>query len=153
MRPAPVGDADFAVVVRCTPLISIDLLIRDAQRRTLVGLRVNEPAKGTYFVPGGVIRKNERIHDAFVRILKAETGLSANFSDAEFRGVYEHIYGTNRFGDAAYGTHYVVLAYALAFASEPEVRPDNQHRTFRWMSAAELLSAPEVHDHTKAYFR
>jgi len=43
----------------------------------LVGLRTNEPAKNYYFVPGGVIRKNETIELAFERILKAETGCRA----------------------------------------------------------------------------
>src|SRR4051794_41167699 len=100
---------DFAHVVRNAPLISIDLVLRDPERNVLVGLRTNEPAKGFYFVPGGVIRKNETIKDAFERILLAETGCRALLSDARFIGVFEHFYEVSRFGD--YGTHYVVLSY------------------------------------------
>jgi colanic acid biosynthesis protein WcaH len=59
----------FEQVVRSTPLCSIDLILRDPDARTLVGLRTNEPAKGFYFVPGGIIRKDERMADAFRRIL------------------------------------------------------------------------------------
>lgn len=147
-----ISDEDFAVVVRSAPLVSIDLVLRNAEGRVLVGLRNNEPAKGTYFVPGGVIRKSERLDDAFSRILAAETGLDAARGDASFLGVYEHFYPTNRFGGPGYGTHYVVLAYTLALPEGAAVRGDAQHSRFRWMSEDEILSAPDVHENTKAYF-
>jgi hypothetical protein len=34
-----------------------------------------------------------------------------------------------------------------------DVIPDKQHSSFKWLSEAELLSAGDVHDNTKAYFR
>jgi colanic acid biosynthesis protein WcaH len=102
-----ITDSEFSCVVRCAPLPSIDLIIRDSDRRVLVGLRTNEPAKNYYFVPGGVIRKNETIELAFARILRAETGCRASHGDARFFGAFQHFYPTNRFGDPAYGTHYV----------------------------------------------
>src|SRR5262245_28269784 len=68
-----ITDNEFSCVVRCAPLPSIDLIIRDADRRVLVGFRNNEPAKNRSFVPGGVIRKNDTIELAFARILRAET--------------------------------------------------------------------------------
>jgi colanic acid biosynthesis protein WcaH len=58
---------EFTHVARLAPLVSIDIVVRDANRNVLVALRTNEPAKGTYFVPGGCIRKNETINSAFVR--------------------------------------------------------------------------------------
>jgi hypothetical protein len=59
--PQLLGEDDFAFIVRNAPLVSIDLIIRDPEHRVLLGRRVNEPAKGHYFVPGGAIRKNETI--------------------------------------------------------------------------------------------
>jgi hypothetical protein len=50
-----VSDDEFAQVVRLAPLVSIDLVTRNANGHVLVGLRNNEPAKGVYFVPGGRI--------------------------------------------------------------------------------------------------
>jgi len=50
-------------------LVSIDLIIRNARDEVLLGLRSNEPAKGFYFVPGGMIRKGERLGEAFASIL------------------------------------------------------------------------------------
>ena len=145
------NDDDFARVVRHAPLIAIDLVLKDPEQNVLVGLRTSEPAKGFYFVPGGIIRKNETIENAFERILLAETGCRAALSDATFIGVFEHFYDTSRFGD--HGTHYVVLAYELKFDRRPVIRLDSQHSGIRWMSCGNILSASDVHQNTKAYFQ
>jgi colanic acid biosynthesis protein WcaH len=148
-----VDDKTFAVVAKSAPLIAIDLILRSPDGTVFVGLRNNEPAKGVYFVPGGRVRKNEALDHAFQRILAAETGLAATRSNARFVGVYEHFYSTNRFGDPTYGTHYVVLGYELTLATRPVISLDSQHSEYRWLSEDALLSASDVHENTKAYFR
>ena len=72
----------------------MDFVIRDSHRRVLLCLRQHEPAKNCFFVPGGRIRKNETLAQAFERILEAETGCRAAIVDAEFMGVYQHFYPT-----------------------------------------------------------
>jgi colanic acid biosynthesis protein WcaH len=148
-----ISEDKFSYIVRCAPLPSLDLIIRDSDGRVLVGFRTNEPAKNYYFVPGGVIRKNESIELAFARILRAETGCRASFSDARFLGVFQHFYSTNRFGDPSYGTHYIVLAYELQLDHCPAIVLDAQHSESKWMAEADLVSAGDVHENTKAYFR
>ncbi|HTV32103.1 MAG TPA: GDP-mannose mannosyl hydrolase [Methylocella sp.] len=148
----PLPKDDFAHIVRYAPLISIDLIIRDPEGKVLLGLRANEPAKDTYFVPGGIIRKNETIREAFARILKAETGLTVAFDEASFVGVFEHFYKTNRFSDPDYGTHYVVMAYELSLKAEQTIVMDSQHRDFQWMPGEKINSAANIHPNTKAYF-
>jgi colanic acid biosynthesis protein WcaH len=143
----------FSHIVQYAPLVSIDLIVKDREGRILVGYRTNEPAKGYYFVPGGVIRKGETIERAFSRILSAETGCAAAFADARPLGVFEHFYDKNAFGDPGYGTHYVVLGYALQLDGSPAIVLDAQHRDCKWMDAMELLASPEVHEYTKTYFR
>ncbi len=143
---------DFAHIVRHAPLVSIDIIIKDHESNVLVGLRTNESAKDYYFVPGGVIRKNETIGNAFTRILDAEIGYRAALSEANFLGVFEHFYETNRFGCLDYGTHYVVMAYELNLDHRPLVDLDPQHSEIRWMSEADIISATKVHPNTKAYF-
>ena len=140
------SEDDFALAVRLMPLISIDLILRDPEGAILVGLRTNEPAKDCYFVPGGVVLKNERLNEAFARILSAETGLALPYSASRLLGVYEHLYPEQN-------RHYVVLGRELVLATRPEIRLDGQHTDLRWMKEAELLAAPDVHDNTKAYFR
>jgi colanic acid biosynthesis protein WcaH len=152
MRPRFLNKDEFAQVVRNTPLVSIDPIIRDPDQRVLVGLRTNAPAKGKWFVPGGVVRKYERLVDAFARIVKAEIGLDASIDDAKFVGVYEHLYDDNVFGEEGFGTHYVVLAHQLNVDHQPPIMSDRQHSGFRWMTPTELISSPDVHPNTRAYF-
>ena len=97
-------------------------------------------------------QKNERLADAFARIVKAEIGLEASIDDAKFVGVYEHSHDCNAFGEEKFGTHYVVLAHELNLDHQPPIMSDRQHSGFRWMTPAELTSSPEVHQNTRAYF-
>jgi len=146
------AEDEFAHVVRLAPLVSIDLIVRDADRKVLVALRTNEPAKGVYFVPGGCIWKNETIEAAFRRILKAETDCIADFADAKFLGVFQHFYPTNRFGLSNTGTHYIVLAYEVTFDTRPGIALDSQHSAYQWLNEFELQLRNDVHENTKAYF-
>jgi colanic acid biosynthesis protein WcaH len=144
---------DFRSVVRLAPLVSIDLIIRNARGEVLLGLRNNEPAKGFYFVPGGIILKQERLHEAFARILKRETKYDASLEDARLLGVYEHFYDANSFGDENFGTHYVVLAHELKLVDASALKSDAQHSKMRWWDERDLLASDRVHENTKAYFR
>jgi len=153
VSPIALSSAEFRTVVRLTPLVSIDLVIRNARDEVLLGLRNNEPAKGFYFVPGGAIRKNESLEIAFARIMKTEVGCDAAFADARFLGIYQHFYPTNRFGEAGYGTHYVALDYEIALPEGAAVKGDDQHSELSWWSEAALFASDRVHDNTKAYLR
>ena len=66
----------FKRVVELTPLVSIDLVVRDESGRMLVGLRANRPAQGYWFVPGGRVGKNETLREAFDRLTGAELGVA-----------------------------------------------------------------------------
>ena len=90
----------FRTVVAHTPLISIDLIVRNPQGLVLLGQRVNRPAQGYWFVPGGRVRKNERLAEAFNRLVQEELGLiSCNMQDVLFLGPFEHFYADNFSGD------------------------------------------------------
>lgn len=143
----------FGLVVRHAPLVSIDLLVRDSQSRLLIGLRKNKPAQGTWFVAGGVIRKDERIADAFKRITAAELGVARSVTEARFVNVFEHFYPDNALAEPGFGTHYVVLAFALDADESALQLPDAQHTRYRWASCSEILADPAVHENTKAYCR
>lgn len=153
MLPVPLSDADLRDVIRLVPLISMDLIVRSSQNEVLLGLRNNEPAKGFYFAPGGRIWKGQRLRDAFTRILKSETNCVGNFDEARALGVYEYFYATNRFRDFDYGTHYVVLAFALRIDDISALEADAQHRDFRWWDERALPASELIHENTKAYFR
>ena len=145
---------DFAQVVRNTPLVSIDLVVRDEEsERVLVGLRLNRPARGTWFVPGGIIVKDERIDDAFLRISHVELGRAIPRREASLLGIYEHHYDDNALEIPGVSTHYVVIAYQLHVSTASLALPAaEQHERFRWMDVDEIRDDAAVHPNTKAYF-
>lgn len=142
----------FKTVVAHTPLISIDLIVRNPQGQVLLGQRVNRPALGCWFVPGGRVRKDERLADAFNRLVQEELGSTQSMQDALFIGPFEHFYSDN-FSCDDFSTHYVVLGYQLNVDALPAQLPHEQHHAYRWFSVDELLNSSDVHLHTKQYFQ
>ncbi|MFL6586752.1 MAG: GDP-mannose mannosyl hydrolase [Luteimonas sp.] len=142
----------FLTVVTNAPLVSIDLLVRDPAGRLLVGLRTNPPAQGLWFAPGGRIRKDETLDDAFRRITEVELGRSFQRSDAGPPVLHEHFYAEDFSGGDA-GTHYVVLAHVLNVDPDALDLPEDQHSGYRWVDAAEGLADPQIHANTLAYFK
>ena len=143
---------EFLEVVARAPLVSIDLIVRDAASRVLLGLRRNAPARGCWFVPGGCVRKNETLDAAFARITHDELGVTARRADARFLGVFEHFYEENAGDQTGFGTHYVVLGHALP-PGMSVTPPPEQHSEYRWLSVEALLDDVQVHEYSKAYFR
>lgn len=142
----------FKTVVELTPLVSLDFVIRDRLGRILVGYRRNRPAQGSWFVPGGRLGKNETRRAAFARLTGAELGVELDFDAARFIGVFEHLYDDNFSGSGDFGTHYVVLGYAIeAEPSALRLPQEDQHGGYLWLSEAEILERPDVHGYTKAY--
>jgi colanic acid biosynthesis protein WcaH len=145
------SDQEFLSVVEATPLVSIDLILRNARGEVLLGQRLNRPAKDSWFVPGGRIRKNERVKEALHRISQRELGVLVE--QAELVGVFDHIYEDNFLGTEGVNTHYVVLGFAARLPEGAPLTPDDQHGELRWWTVAELLASNAVHENTKAYFK
>ncbi len=141
----------FHTVVASTPLVSIDLIIRNKAGDVLLGLRKNRPAQGYWFVPGGRIRKDESFHKAFYRLVQDELGCSMSIDQARFLGPYQHFYRDSIFGENV-STHYVVLAYMLEIALDINLLPVQQHQDYRWFTVDEILKSETVHQHTRDYF-
>ena len=140
-------------IIKATPLVSIDLIIRNPSEKVLLGKRVNRPAKDYWFVPGGRIIKNETIGHALKRISKKEVGLDLSTEAPSLLGAYDHIYEDNFLNLDGINTHYVVLAFAIQLQQEIGVRPDEQHSDLRWWEIDKLLKDPTVHHNTKVYFK
>lgn len=146
----------FATVVENTPLISIDMIIRNSNGEVLLGRRLNAPARGFWFTPGGRIYKNETMTDAFTRIIHDETGLTYPITDATFIGTFEHFYEDSAMSPDI-STHYIVLAYEITadidLSTNRYPLPTNdQHGDYRFVSVDQLMDDPQVHTHVKWYF-
>lgn len=146
-------DDSFLNIVQNGLLVAFDLIVRDPRGRVLVGLRSNRPARGYWFVPGGRVRKEETLPEAFRRLTEEELGLPLELKrDARFYGLYEHLYEDNFAGTPGVGTHYIVLAYEVRLDRVPETLPREQHSAYRWLTPEELVADPQVHLNTKNYF-
>ena len=142
----------FKSVVASTPLISIDLIVRNNQGKILLGRRTNRPAQGYWFVPGGRILKDEPVELAFKRLILVELGIDLLEMKASFIGTYQHFYDDN-FLDSTFSTHYVVLAYEIVLQNDLASIPNEQHSSYNWFSENDLLDDDDVHLHTKWYFQ
>ncbi|WP_350561920.1 GDP-mannose mannosyl hydrolase [Psychrobacter sp. CAL346-MNA-CIBAN-0220] len=145
------NDVDFQTVIQDTPLVSIDLIIKNTQGHILLGKRNNRPAQGYWFVPGGRIRKNESLAMAFKRLTLAELDQAFSIEDTSFLGVFEHFYGDSVFGNQP-STHYVAMAYEFSIDHTLETLPLDQHHKYQWFTIKDLLQDADVHENTKAYF-
>lgn len=140
----------FSTVLESTPLVSIDLAIKNENNEYLLGERINRPAKGFWFVPGGRILKNETLKAAFERLTLAEIGKCYSIESARLIGPYDHIYTDSVLGEHI-STHYVAIAYEFE-VKKLGTLPTNQHSSYIWMTADQILSSENVHHNTKAYF-
>jgi len=146
----------FKAVIDNAPLISIDLVVRNASGEVLLGQRLNRPAKGFWFVPGGRILKNESLSAAFRRLTLNELGVEMDIVTARYLGLYEHFYAdcvfTKDSSAEKISTHYVVNGFEVILPDENVSLPNIQHDTYKWFTESELLNSEKVHDHSKWYF-
>ena len=140
-------------IIEATPLVSIDLVIRNPSNKVLLGKRNNRPAMGYWFVPGGRIFKNETINQALKRISEVELGQDLSIKAPSLLGAYDHIYEDNFLNVKGINTHYVVLAFGITLQQEIEVKSDEQHTELKWWEIDKLLQDQTVHQNTKVYFR
>lgn len=160
----------FTSACAALPLVSVDVYLTRQQEggtALLLGHRANRPAQGWWFTPGGRIRKQEALPQALARVFTDELGLPAAWAaHARLLGAWDHFYPDSAF-DEAVPTHYVNLAYQMAWndvaglgcsgsaAGTPPahawpVGQGAQHLAWRWWPLAELAQAPDVHPHVKA---
>ena len=142
---------EMMAVIELTPLVSIDLVIVNAQNEVLLGMRVNEPARSFWFVPGGRICKNETLSVAFQRISKTELGFPLKISQGRLMGAYDHIYESNRFGKSGLTTHYVALGYLVRIDRDLKPVQDQQHDSFEWRKMDDVVKDDRVHANTRIY--
>ncbi len=145
------NESTFKTIVASTPLVSMDLIVRNSSGQVLLGLRSNRPAQGYWFVPGGRICKDETFEQAFLRLTQVEIGQQIELSQATFLGPYQHLYADN-FSGEKFSTHYVVLGYQLECDISLDDLPVEQHQNYQWWNVNELLASDLVHRNTKAYF-
>lgn len=147
----------FRQAVEALPLVSVDWILTEPDGNLLLGKRLNTPASGAWFSPGGRIRKGESLTAALQRVAQEELGAlpessSALVKRAKLMGAWDHFYP-----DAAFSptipTHYVNLPHWVAL-TQKEVDCLNlpvgvQHSQWQWMPLA--VAAQSAHHYVQPY--
>jgi colanic acid biosynthesis protein WcaH len=84
--PEPV----FDFLCRITPIVNVDLLIRNQRGQTLLTWRHDDLYLG-WHVPGGVVRFKERMADRIAAVARTELGASVKLTRAEPVAMHEVI--------------------------------------------------------------
>jgi ADP-ribose pyrophosphatase YjhB (NUDIX family) len=72
-------DEIFYFVSRMTPLINVDLLIKDEKGRSLLAWRDDQYAGKGWHLPGGIIRFKETIKKRLEKVAETEIGVKVKF--------------------------------------------------------------------------
>ena len=89
MKQKELPEEIWRTCVNSAPIFGIDMIILSKGNHMLMGRRINNPAKGKLFVPGGRVYKNENMLDAFNRILLSETSLNFSYHKTISLGLRE----------------------------------------------------------------
>jgi len=122
-------------------LISVDLIIH-GKYGYLLGMRNNNLAKESWFVPGGRIFKNETIK---------QVGVEININNVDFLGVFEHFYD-NSLVSSKISIHYVVIVFQVSLELDIKELQLSDHSKYRYFNKGEINNSPDVYKYTKSYF-
>tara|TARA_R110002020_G_scaffold63784_3_gene169897 strand:- start:779 stop:1300 length:522 start_codon:yes stop_codon:yes gene_type:complete len=65
----------FNCVTRMTPIMNVDLLLRDQNQRLLLAWRDDEFSGSGWHIPGGIVRFNETLHQRVNKVAEIELGV------------------------------------------------------------------------------
>ena len=72
----------FYFMTRITPLVNVDLLIKDTQGRVLLAWREDEFAGSGWHIPGGILRYKETLENRINEVALQECGRNIRFNSA-----------------------------------------------------------------------
>lgn len=69
----------FFYISRVTPMVNVDLLIKDGLERTLLSWRNDQYAGKGWHLPGGIVRFRETLETRVKKVAETEIGTSVDF--------------------------------------------------------------------------
>ncbi len=78
-RTVGLPDDIFYFISRTTPLVNVDLLVKDEIGRTLLSWRDDEYCKKGWHIPGGIIRYMETFEQRIQKTAEREFGINVSF--------------------------------------------------------------------------
>jgi len=69
----------FLFISRITPMVNVDLLIKDENGQTLLAWRDNQYSGEGWHVPGGIVRFKEKLEKRVLKVAETEIGTKIEF--------------------------------------------------------------------------
>jgi len=69
----------FLFISRLTPMVNVDLLIKDENGRTLLSWRDDSFAGAGWHLPGGIVRFKEKLKERVLKVAETEIGTVVEF--------------------------------------------------------------------------
>lgn len=104
----------FLLISRITPLINVDLLIKNEVNQTLLTWRDDGYGPPGWHVPGGIIRYKETILERLKEVAKNELGAEVQFNFAPL-AINEIIHPTRKIRG-----HFISLLYQCGLVTQPD---------------------------------
>ncbi|MEM3793921.1 MAG: NUDIX hydrolase [Candidatus Bathyarchaeia archaeon] len=117
------------------------------QGKVLLVKRGQDPSRGYWSIPGGVIELGEKAREAVKREVKEECGIEIEVGPVleVVDSIYWDAEGRLRF-------HYVIVDF-LAYPKEFNIRPSSDVEETRWFSLEELEETPLIPPGTRELLR
>ncbi len=125
---------------RSMPLACVDLIVVDTDRRVLLLLRKNDPARGHWWFPGGRVLYLETRQQAALRKLRDECGIHAVCVDEV--GTYDVMLDDREKGFTCHG---ITTLFAIHVNGAGDITLDAQSAAYDWRTPDRWRQEP-LHD-------
>ncbi|WP_342766565.1 NUDIX hydrolase [Candidatus Borrarchaeum sp.] len=115
------------------PLVGVGAIVLDGEKVLMVK-RGNEPGRGKWSFPGGLVNVGEAVREAAKREVKEETGLSVKIGD--LAGVIDVVIKDD---NRKVQYHYVIIDF-FATRESGEISPRSDAEDVRWVLLKDLFS-------------
>jgi 8-oxo-dGTP diphosphatase len=123
------------------PVVGVGAIIL-REGKILLEQRGNEPARGQWTIPGGVVEVGESLEAAVLRETFEETGLRG-----EIVGLIDVVDQVHRDKEGKIEYHYVIIDYTVEAKGEP--KPASDAAALKWVPLSEV----EGYDLTPSFRR
>lgn len=122
------------------PMVGVGVITFNSERKVLLVKRGNEPGKGLWSLPGGMVELGERVREAGIREVKEECNI-----DIESEDVISVVDLILEDSDGKVKYHYILIDYLAKYIGG-ELKPQSDVTDAGWFSRAEIveLDVPEV---------
>jgi len=121
-------------------MVGVGVITFNSEKKVLLVKRGNEPSKGLWSLPGGMVELGERVREAGIREVKEECNI-----DIESQDVVSVVDLILEDSDGKVKYHYILIDYLAKYIGG-ELKPQSDVVDAAWFSQDEInnLDIPEV---------